>query len=126
MIPCPFCEIDPARIVAESTTAIAIRDEFPVAEGHTLIVPRRHVSSIFALSSEQQAAIWAFMTDVREQLRIQFLPDAFTIGINDGAAAGQTIEHAHIHLIPRRIGDVPDPRGGVRHIIPGNARYWEK
>jgi diadenosine tetraphosphate (Ap4A) HIT family hydrolase len=75
---------------------------------------------------EEQSALWAMVAEVREALLNQFLADGINIGVNDGLAAGQTVEHAHIHLIPRRQGDVPDPRGGVRNIIPSKARYWEE
>jgi diadenosine tetraphosphate (Ap4A) HIT family hydrolase len=122
---CPFCNFDRARLVLESESAIAMRDGFPVADGHTLVIPRRHVQSIFQLSAHDQAALWALVADVREQLIQDVSADAINIGVNDGWAAGQTLEHAHIHLIPRRQGDVPDPRGGIRNIIPSKARYWE-
>lgn len=125
MNPCPFCDIDPNRFIADSAVAIALRDSFPLTEGHTLVVPRRHVSSIFDLNTRDQAALWVLVGRVRETLLQQFAADGINIGVNDGFAAGQTVEHAHIHLIPRRKGDVEDPRGGVRNIIPGKARYWE-
>lgn len=124
MSSCPFCDLDPSRIITASKTAIAFRDAFPLTEGHTLVVPRQHVNSIYALSVGEQADLWAFVAELRNLLAEQLNVKAFNIGINDGAAAGQTIEHAHVHLIPRRLGDVDDPRGGIRHIIPGKARYW--
>jgi diadenosine tetraphosphate (Ap4A) HIT family hydrolase len=122
---CPFCGFDRTKLVAESEVAIALLDAFPVTEGHTLIVPRRHVTSIFQLSSQDLAALWAMVGEVRQGLQQNLSIDGINIGVNDGSAAGQTIEHAHIHLIPRRKGDVQDPRGGVRNIISGKARYWE-
>jgi diadenosine tetraphosphate (Ap4A) HIT family hydrolase len=126
MSACPFCDFDRARLVLESESAIALRDGFPVADGHTLVIPRRHVPSIFQLSAPDQAALWVLVADVRELLIKDDFADAINIGVNDGWAAGQTIEHAHIHLIPRRRGDVADPRGGIRNIIPSKARYWEE
>jgi diadenosine tetraphosphate (Ap4A) HIT family hydrolase len=121
---CPFCEVEPARLVSACEVAIAIKDSYPITEGHTLVLPRSHVKSIFDLSTLEQGALWAFVAEIRLLAR-KMSVDAFNIGINDGTAAGQTIEHAHIHLIPRRKGDVIDPRGGIRHIIPPKARYWE-
>jgi diadenosine tetraphosphate (Ap4A) HIT family hydrolase len=99
-------------------------DAFPVTEGHTLVVPRQHVASIYELSAEEQAALWAVVAEARGRLNDDLHPDGFNIGLNDGEAAGQTILHSHIHIIPRRDGDVADPRGGVRWIIPEKARYW--
>jgi diadenosine tetraphosphate (Ap4A) HIT family hydrolase len=81
--------------------------------------------SIYELSVRDQAALWDMVGRVRETLIRQYAPDGINIGVNDGLAAGQTVDHAHIHIIPRRIGDVPDARGGVRNIILSRARYWE-
>ena len=126
MSTCPFCLIEPARLVASSEAAIAIRDAYPITEGHTLVLPRIHVKSIFELSALQQGALWALVAEVRQSLAREMSVGDFNIGVNDGPAAGQTVEHAHVHVIPRREGDVPDPRGGVRQVIPAKARYWEK
>lgn len=123
---CPFCDFDRTRLVSESESAIVLRDGFPVADGHTLVIPRRHVQSIFQLSSADQAALWVLVASIREKLLRDVSADAINIGVNDGWAAGQTVEHAHIHLIPRRQGDVEDPRGGIRNIIPSKSRYWEE
>ncbi len=125
MIECPFCAPDQARIISSCRCAIAIRDGFPISEGHSLIIPKSHVQSIFDLEPEEQRMVWTFVAQVRQQLAIELKVRAFNIGINDGKEAGQTIEHAHIHVIPRRPGDVSDPRGGIRLIIPDRARYWE-
>jgi diadenosine tetraphosphate (Ap4A) HIT family hydrolase len=103
---------------------LAFFDGYPITEGHALIIPRRHVASLFDLGPGEQSALWMLVSEVREELKAKFKPDAFTIGINDGIAAGQTILHAHIHVIPRRSGDVADPRGGVRWIMPEKAKYW--
>lgn len=121
---CPFCNLEQSRIITASQSAIAFRDAFPLTKGHSLVIPRQHVDTIYVLPAEEQALLWAFVAEVRDLLREELAVNAFNVGINDGAAAGQTIEHAHIHVIPRRPGDVNDPRGGLRHIIPGRARYW--
>ena len=91
-----------------------------------LVVPRKHVRSIYELPAGEQASIWQLVGEVRVKLLAELKPDGFNIGLNDGLAAGQTIMHAHVHIIPRRNGDVPDPRGGVRWVIPGKAPYWKK
>jgi diadenosine tetraphosphate (Ap4A) HIT family hydrolase len=122
---CPFCEVGNGRVVSANTTAIAFLDAFPVAEGHTLVIPREHVTSIFDLSDSDQASLWQLVDQVRSHLSEQFSPAGFNIGINDGEAAGQTVPHAHVHIIPRYHGDVSDPRGGVRWIISEKAAYWE-
>jgi diadenosine tetraphosphate (Ap4A) HIT family hydrolase len=121
---CPFCAVEPARIAAQNEHAIALRDAYPVAPGHTLAVPRKHVSSIYELELEEQRALWDLVGEVRKQLLAEMQPDGFNIGFNDGLAAGQTVPHAHVHLIPRRRGDVRDPRGGIRWVIAENAPYW--
>ena len=92
-------------------------DAHPLTEGHTLVVPR---------SLAEQQGIWKLVAEVRERLLTSLKPDGFNIGFNDGLAAGQTVEHAHVHVIPRRTGDVPDPRGGIRWVIADNAAYWKK
>ena len=122
---CPFCDLASSRVCLENDTALALPDAFPVTEGHTLVVPKRHVASLFDLSEEEQVAIWRLVALVRAKLMADVHAEAFNIGINDGAAAGQTVMHAHVHVIPRRKGDSPDPRGGVRWIKPEKARYWK-
>jgi diadenosine tetraphosphate (Ap4A) HIT family hydrolase len=111
------------RIWIETELALAIPDAFPVAEGHTLVVPRKHVSTIYELTIPEQAALWELVGEVRARLLAGLKPDGFNIGFNDGLAAGQTVAHAHVHVIPRREGDVPDPRGGIRLAIADNAPY---
>ena len=123
---CPFCEADRRRIVIESDHAIALPDAFPLSDGHTLVVPRRHVESVFALEPEEQADLWALVARVRRELVAENGPAGFNVGVNDGAAAGQTVSHAHVHVIPRYDGDVADPRGGVRWVLPHRARYWDE
>ncbi len=121
---CPFCEPDADRVWLENDIGIVLWDAFPITEGHTLVVPRQHVASIYELPPDTQAALWTLVAEARNRLNQDLAPDGFNIGLNDGLAAGQTILHAHIHVIPRRDGDVADPRGGVRWIIPEKARYW--
>jgi diadenosine tetraphosphate (Ap4A) HIT family hydrolase len=119
---CPFCDLGSARRWIENEHAIACADAYPVTEGHTLALPRKHVSSIYELTAEQQSAVWDLVAEVRERLLTDLKPGGFNIGVNDGEAAGQTVEHAHVHIIPRRKGDVPDPRGGgIRWIIDEKA-----
>ena len=112
------------RIVAANDLAAAVRDEYPLSPGHTLIVPRRHTGSFFAISAEERAAMLDLLTAAKAALDAEFHPEGYNIGINDGAAAGQTVAHLHMHLIPRYAGDQPDPRGGVRWILPDKAKYW--
>ena len=105
-------------------TAVAVLDGFPIAEGHSLIIPKRHVELLFELPEDELLQAWSLVAKVRELLKRKYQPDGFNIGVNEGLAAGQTISHAHIHVIPRRTGDVPDPRGGIRWVIPTRAKYW--
>jgi len=109
---CPFCALSRDRVSIATEHAVAFSDGYPVAPGHTLVIPRVHVASLFDLP-DVQAAVWQLVAQVRSKLLDDLHPDGFNIGINDGVAAGQTVPHAHVH-IPRWIGDVPDPRGGVR------------
>lgn len=120
---CPFCNLDTTRVCLENDAAIAVPDAFPVTEGHTFVIPKRHVTSLFDLSEEGQAAVWRLVAAVRSILVTDLRPDGFNIGVNDGQAAGQTVAHAHVHVIPRRSGDATDPRGGIRRIVPEKARY---
>jgi diadenosine tetraphosphate (Ap4A) HIT family hydrolase len=121
---CPFCRPERTRVRLEGESAVAIPDGFPVTPGHTLVVPRRHVASLFELPADEQAAVWTLVARVRAVLLAELRPDGFTVGLNDGPSAGQTVMHAHVHVIPRRLGDVADPRGGVRWVVPDRAAYW--
>jgi diadenosine tetraphosphate (Ap4A) HIT family hydrolase len=122
---CPFCRFPSNHYLLSSTHAIAIPDGFPVSRGHTLVIPRVHVASLFDLPPDVQAELWRLVGEVRTLLLRQFQPQSFNIGLNDGPAAGQTVPHAHIHVIPRYTADVPDPRGGIRCVIPDKAAYWK-
>lgn len=121
---CPFCQLDAACIVFSDDVTLVIRDAFPVSPGHTLIIPRRHVGSFFELTPPERASMFELLTQAKAELDGTLQPDGFNIGINDGAAAGQTVPHLHLHLIPRYRGDTPDPRGGVRWVLPAKAKYW--
>ncbi len=121
---CTFCAVDASRILAANDRAFAIADGFPVSRGHTLIIPNRHIASLFEATREERDALFDLLAVARGHVLNNFRPDGFNIGINDGSAAGQTVRHLHIHLIPRYEGDQPDPRGGVRLIFPGKADYW--
>ena len=123
-ITCPFCPIKDREILADHPLAAAITDSFPLTQGHTLIVPRRHVASFFELTTNERLAILGLLDQAKATLDTKYSPDGFNIGVNDGAAAGQTVMHVHIHLIPRYKGDADDPRGGVRWIFPRKADYW--
>jgi diadenosine tetraphosphate (Ap4A) HIT family hydrolase len=121
---CPFCSMDISRVLISNQFATAVADAFPVSEGHALIIPKRHISSIFDATEEELVHIFKLVTQTRVLLNDQYQPQGLNIGINDGVAAGQTVMHLHIHLIPRYIGDQSDPRGGVRWIFPDKAKYW--
>lgn len=121
---CPFCDLPSGSIVDESAHAVALLDRFPVARGHALVVPRRHVASIFELPPEEWDDLWRLVRRVRSGIEELRAADGVNVGVNVGAAAGQTVDHAHVHLIPRNTGDVPDARGGVRRLIPQKADYW--
>lgn len=121
---CPFCTLNPERIVSDHDLAVVIRDGYPVSPGHSLIIPKRHVKSIFEATAAEREALLRALDEAKGVLDKEFNPPAYNIGINDGLAAGQTVPHLHIHLIPRFEGDCDDPRGGVRWIFPKKARYW--
>lgn len=104
--------------------AVAFEDAYPVAEGHVLVVPRRHVARVEDLDADEWAEVFTLVREVCRELSKRDGIDGVNVGVNSGVAAGQTVDHAHVHVIPRRLGDVPDPRGGVRHVIPERADYW--
>ncbi len=122
---CPFCTPDPTRIVARDQLTVVLRDAYPVTEGHSLVVPARHLASLFDLSPAEFHAVWQAVAMTRRALSDDPTVAGVNIGLNDGVAAGQTVPHAHVHVIPRRTGDVADPRGGVRWVVPERAAWWE-
>jgi ATP adenylyltransferase len=121
---CLFCSVGKERIIAENDLAFAIRDGFPVTELHSLVIPRRHVSDYFDLTEEELLACHELLRIVKKEILARDESvKGFNVGANSGLVAGQSIFHCHIHLIPRREGDVPNPKGGIRHIIPGKGAY---
>ena len=123
-INCAFCDGSQGHLILEEMWLVfAMADKFPVSPGHTLVIPRRHCSDYFFLTSEEQAACWDLVNNMKLILDRQYHPDGYNIGINNLPAAGQTIPHVHIHLIPRYQGDVPRPQGGERGVIPGKKEY---
>ncbi len=119
---CVFCA--PQReILAESALALAVFDSFPVSPGHALAVPKRDVVTIFDMAEDEYAGCFRLVRVLKDLLLTRFVPDGFNVGANCREAGGQSVWHAHIHVIPRYKGDTPNPRGGVRHVIPLNASY---
>ena len=124
---CPFCALTKnpdAELLAKSTNSVAFYDRFPSAPGHVLVVPTIHVGRLCELPAPIAAELFDVVLQVQRTLQMNNPADAYTIGVNDGPAAGQTIPHVHVHLIPRRSGDTADPRGGVRWAIKETADYW--
>jgi len=119
--PCLFCR--PEDVVLEGELVYARRDSYPVSPGHLLIIPRRHVADFFETTGAEKAEVFAMVDRAREWLMREFSPDGFNIGVNCGAAAGQSVMHVHLHVIPRYRGDMSDPRGGVRGVIPARQKY---
>lgn len=121
---CPFCNLRPdVELVCETATAVAFFDSYPVSKGHLLIIPKRHVVNYFDLTIHEQRALWLVVNHCKKLLTERLHPDGFNVGINVGEAAGQSVFHVHIHLIPRYNGDVENPQGGVRGVIPEKMRY---
>lgn len=120
--PCPFCNLEREKIL-ETEMSFAIYDGFPVNEGHALIIPKRHTDNYFDLSLEEQKDCIELLNRVKGIVQEKYNPDGFNVGININEAAGQTVPHVHVHLIPRYEGDVEEPRGGVRGVVPGKRNY---
>ncbi len=119
--PCLFCT-DPRGVSVQNELAYSARDSYPASPGHTLVIPRRHVASFFDLAPEELAACMALINEEKKLIDEEFHPDGYNIGVNVGPAAGQSIFHVHFHLIPRYLGDVANPQGGVRHVTK-NGHY---
>lgn len=117
--------MDRGETLLATEYAAAIDDAYPLSVGHSLIVTRRHVATLLDASPEESRACWALVNSLVAFLRDRHEPDGFNVGMNLGAAAGQTVDHVHIHVIPRYRGDVDDPRGGIRWVLPAKANYWE-
>ncbi|MCQ2186563.1 MAG: HIT family protein [Bacteroidales bacterium] len=122
-INCPFCNLAPEKIIYESELSLAFYDGFPVSPGHTLIISKRHEGNYFLLTDAENADLWHCAEQIKKMLDEKYHPDGYNIGINVGADAGQSVFHVHMHLIPRYHGDVDNPRGGVRGVIPGKQKY---
>ncbi|MBC7075527.1 MAG: HIT family protein [Syntrophomonadaceae bacterium] len=118
---CPFCNYE--KPIMENSYAIAIYDKYPVNPGHMLIIPKRHFNNYFEATAAEKEAIWTLVDECKCMLEEKYQPDGFNVGINVGAAAGQTIMHLHVHLIPRYKGDIDNPTGGVRGVIPEKRIY---
>ncbi len=114
---CAFCTKKTENDLLEDNLFSAFRDKRPVSRGHTLIVPKRHVENFFEMAPEEGSHLFGFIVTVKNFLQSQYSPSGFNVGVNVGAAAGQTVFHAHIHVVPRYLGDVTDPRGGIRNVI---------
>jgi ATP adenylyltransferase len=123
---CPFCEIvkEGSRVVSKDDSFFVIRDGYPVTEGHSLIIPNEHISDVFDLNGQELIELHWILTEQRLALAEEDETiTGFNVGFNSGVDAGQTIDHAHVHLIPRRKGDMKDPTGGVRGVIPEKQKY---
>jgi diadenosine tetraphosphate (Ap4A) HIT family hydrolase len=122
---CPLCAAlaAGAAVVANHHAAV-IPDAFPLSPGHHLVLCRRHEPDYFALTSEEVDAVWELVAETQKLVVGRWHPDGFNVGVNVGEAAGQTIGHMHVHVIPRYRGDMPDPRGGIRWVLPDRAPYW--
>lgn len=120
---CIFCEYKKDEYIAENELAFAIYDKFPVNKGHALIIPKRHFESFFEATEEEIKAIYSLLHQVRKTIDKELKPEGYNVGVNVGYHAGQTVMHLHVHLIPRYIGDVENPRGGVRNIKEALIRY---
>jgi diadenosine tetraphosphate (Ap4A) HIT family hydrolase len=118
---CPFCNHDNALLA--NRLAYARPDKYPVTPGHMLIIPFRHEPDFFATNSEELEAIWDLVAEIKRVLDAKHNPDGYNLGVNIGEVAGQTIGHAHLHVIPRYRGDIENPRGGVRGVIPAMQHY---
>ena len=118
---CPFC--DEQNYEFEGDLVFTKTDSYPVSKGHTLVIPKRHISDYFDCTESEVAELWALVDKTKNRLQDTHAPDGFNIGINVGEAAGQTVPHMHIHVIPRYVGDMDDPRGGVRGVIPNKQKY---
>jgi diadenosine tetraphosphate (Ap4A) HIT family hydrolase len=124
--PCAFCTIRADKILGENEYVVWILDAYPVSQGHSLIVPKRHVESFFEATPAEREAMLSLLDRAREHVHRNYAPSGYNIGINEGSAAGQTVSHLHVHLIPRFPGDSRDPKGGVRWVIPNRADYWSQ
>ena len=120
---CPFCNPVADKIVAKNDLCYARWDRFPVSKGHLLVIPFRHIPDFFSMTAEEKHAVLALVDECKDVIETEFSPAGYNIGFNVGTAAGQTVMHCHCHVIPRYVGDVRDPKGGVRGVVPGERGY---
>ncbi|MDV4342837.1 HIT family protein [Methanoculleus sp. YWC-01] len=120
---CPFCNPQKDEIVLANDLCYARYDKYPVSPGHLLLIPFRHIPALFDATDEEQIALLALVREAKALLDERFRPDGYNVGVNVGKTAGQTVMHLHVHVIPRYAGDMPDPRGGVRGVIPEKRKY---
>ena len=123
---CPFCNPSDEALVARNDNVVILWDGFPISPGHALVTPVHHAASWADLTRDEKIAMLDGIDTAQQAIEREHSPDGYNIGINDGIAAGQTIMHVHLHVIPRYTGDSEDPRGGIRWILPDKARYWEE
>ena len=122
-VDCLFCKPSDKSIVLSNDLCYASWDSYPVNPGHMLIIPFRHFPDYFEATTEEKAALWRLLDDAKTMIDREYKPDGLNVGVNIGKAAGQSVFHVHMHLIPRYRGDVPDPKGGVRSVLPHKRRY---
>jgi diadenosine tetraphosphate (Ap4A) HIT family hydrolase len=122
---CVFCKVkeNKENIIYEDNQVYAIYDVFPVSKGHVLVITKRHIDNYFDTTNAERDSISLALFELKKMLDLRYAPNGYNIGINNGIAAGQTIMHLHVHLIPRYQDDVEDPRGGVRGVIPNKQKY---
>jgi diadenosine tetraphosphate (Ap4A) HIT family hydrolase len=120
---CPFCNPPAEDIVVRNDLCYARRDRYPVSRGHLLVMPFRHTPDFFSMTPGERVALLALVASCKGLIEVEFSPAGYNIGFNVGAVAGQTVMHCHCHVIPRYVGDVEDPRGGVRGVVPGRRGY---
>lgn len=120
---CPFCAIEPGRVFLDEPLVRGLWDAFPVSPGHALLVTRRHVANWFDATPAEQAALLDAISAARAEIEARHQPEGYNVGFNAGEVAGQTVFHLHMHVIPRYAGDNPEPRGGIRAVIPGQGPY---
>lgn len=121
---CPFCgEFDKDRVIYEDSTWVVVEDGYPVSKGHCLIIPKRHVEDYFSLNWMETQDLPKLLGVIKIKLDCKYHPNGYNVGFNCGKAAGQTVPHFHLHVIPRYDGDMDDPRGGVRGVIPSKQKY---
>ncbi len=122
---CIFCKLRDERVILECEYTITFIDTYPASPGHTLVIPKRHFATYFEATENEILAIGRAIQKAKKILDDEYSPDAYNIGINNGEAAGQSVKHLHVHIIPRYKGDVKDPKGGVRWILKDKANYWD-